>query len=559
MSRLSTGFLELSEQLKSAGVSQEMQKHVDHVFKQTLSANQSLSGEVNALIDTLEKTEQQLARVQEEQRRLEALYASGILFSSETELRSLMEKAIDVVVKELQADEGFIVLVNELGETDSIFSRNMNPDEHPDAREMSGTVIKSAIERSQPVQSETMTSDIELSRQNSIIRLGIKAVLCVPLISGTHVLGAVYLDRRNKEQSFAESDLTFLLSFAKQIVRGFETSFEISALQKKLLTEISMKQSDLRKEFLCDEIIGSSATLFDVLRVASKIAPTDAGVLLLGENGAGKDLLAHAIHRNSRRRNKPFVIINCGAIPDNLLESELFGYESGAFTGAAKSKPGKIEAANGGTVFFDEIGELSMNLQAKLLRVIQTGEVERLGSLQPKRLDVRWIAATNRNIAEMIEQGTFREDLYYRLKVIELTMPALRERKEDIKELAEFFLAKYGGSTRFTLSPDALETLELYSWHGNIRELENVIHRCVVLAKTAVIEVTDLPPEIVEQATREPFVGLGKPLLDAEEEFRRMYIIKTLRETSSVAEAAKALGINRTHFYKLLAQLGIEY
>jgi len=283
-------------------------------------------------------------------------------------------------------------------------------------------------------------------------------------------------------------------------------------------------------------------------------------VILLGENGTGKDLAAHAIHDNSRRASGPFVTINCGALPPGLMESELFGYESGAFTGATKSKPGKLELADGGTVFFDELGELPVAVQAKLLRVIQTREIERLGDVRSRRIDVRFLAATNRTISEMIENGTFREDLYYRLKVIELTMPALRERKEDIRELAESFLQKYaGGKQPLTLSRDALDVLEQYPWPGNVRELENVIHRSVVLAKGETIEGSDLPAELLEESSKSPSIAMGVPLQDAETAFRRQYIIKTLRETPSVAEAARVLGVNRTHFYKLLQQLGIEY
>ena len=560
MSQLSSGFMAVSSDLKSANIAPDAQKKLDKLFATLMQVHRSLSGEINALIDQEDRIEKQFERLNEEKRRLEVLYTSGILFSSENETRSLLEKAIDVVVRELGADAGFIVLVNEQGEMESIYSRNMNPDEHPTAKDMSTTVIRTTVTQSKPQQMDKADASDEFLKRNSVIRLGISAALCVPLVSGTNVLGAVYLDRRNKENPFTEADLVFLLSFAKQIVRGLETSFEISALQNKLLSEASMKFSDLRREFVSADIFGSSKKLFDILKIASKIAATDASVILLGENGTGKDMLAHAIHLNSRRASKPFVTINCGAIPHDLLESELFGYESGAFTGATKSKPGKLELADGGTVFFDELGELSVNLQAKLLRVLQTKEIERLGGVRPTHINVRFIAATNKDIADLIDKGKFREDLYYRLKVIELTMPPLRERKEDIKELAEFFIAKYAtGNGSLTLSREALEVLEQYSWPGNIRELENVIHRSVVLAKGTSIEVSDLPPELLTQSSQEPIVDLGKPLLDAETEFRRMYIIKTLRETNSVAEAAKVLGINRTHFYRLLSQLGIEY
>jgi len=369
----------------------------------------------------------------------------------------------------------------------------------------------------------------------------------------------VYLDRRNKERQFIESDLVFLLSFAKQIIHGLEVSLEITSLEKKLLAEASMKFEDLRKDFMCENIIGSSKKLFDLLKLVSKIAPTDASVVLLGENGTGKDLIAIALHQNSKRASKPFTVINCGAIPAELLESELFGYESGAFTGATKSKPGKLELANGGTVFFDEIGEMSVNLQAKLLRVIQTKELERLGSVQTKKVDIRILAATNRNIQDMISSGSFREDLYYRLKVFEITIPPLRERREDILELTEYFLKKFAGNNiTYSISDEALEVLELYSWPGNVRELENIIQRAIVLAKTNIIQTSDLPPELLAQQSDEPMTKPGTNLQDAETEFRRWYILKTLRKAKSNTEAAQMLGINRTHFYKLLAQLDIQ-
>jgi two-component system, NtrC family, response regulator AtoC len=241
------------------------------------------------------------------------------------------------------------------------------------------------------------------------------------------------------------------------------------------------------------------------------------------------------------------------------LESELFGYESGAFTGATKSKPGKLELADGGTVFFDEIGEMSVNLQAKLLRVIQTKELERLGSVQSKKVDIRIITATNRNIQEMISSGAFREDLYYRLKVFELTLPPLRDRREDIQELITFFLQRFAQQGQsYTISDEALDILETYAWPGNVRELENIIQRAMVLAKTNTIVPEDLPAELLALQGEEPVIRLGKSLTDAETEFRRWYIIKTLRKAKSNADAAQMLDINRTHFYKLLSQLDIQ-
>lgn len=556
MSRLSSEFMELTTLVTSLQSSSEAAKKIDRLFKLVMESNRAINSETAALIDRWEKMEQILEQMTESKRQLEVLYSSGIIFSSETEMKSLMEKAVTTVVKELRADEGFIVLANDRGETESIVACNMNPDENPEAKEMSSTVIRNTIMKSKPTQFPQF--DNSFAQQQSIVRLGITAAMCVPLAAKEKIFGAVYIDRRNQKHSFTESDLVYLLSFARQIVRGFEISIEISSLEKKLISETVMKFEDLRKEFKCTEIIGSSRKLFEVLKVASKISPTDAGVIILGENGTGKDLLAHVIHQNSRRGGAPFITINCGAIPHDLLESELFGYESGAFTGATKSKPGKIEMADGGTLFLDEIGELSINLQAKLLRVIQTKEIERLGSVQSKKIDVRILTATNRNIAEMVAEGSFREDLYYRLKVIELTMPPLRERREDVAELAVYFVTKHSGGKEIPITSDAMNVLENYYYPGNVRELDNIIQRAVVLMKGNAIEVGDLPPEIVDEEKSTPAVEGGKTLEEAETEFRKLYILRVLRQAKSKSEAAQMLGINRTHFHRMLSQLGIE-
>lgn len=558
VSRFSSSFLELSNELKSSNYSPEVIKKVDKIFKLLMEHTQSINADINNFIESAARQEKVNEVLHEEKRKLEVLYSSGILFSSSTEKKLLIETAIDTVVKELKADAGFIILSDHEGETESVFAKNMQPESDSDAIRMSTTVIKNTMKGSAPVQVDNASIDDELSSKNSIVKLGISAVLCVPLINGNTVLGAVYIDRRNKENPFTHNDLVFLLSFAKQIVKGLEISLEISSLEKKILAEAITKFEDLRKEFNCENITGSSRKLFEVLKIAAKISSTDASVILLGENGTGKDVLARTIHQNSRRSSKPFVTIDCGSIPADLLESELFGYESGAFTGATKTKPGKLELADSGTLFFDEIGEMNINLQAKLLRVIQTREIERLGSVTAKKIDVRIICATNKNITELISKGLFREDLYYRLKVIELTLPPLRERREDIEELAKSFLKKHTQEGKnLKLSDEVLEILEEYNWPGNIRELENIILRCVVLAKEDTIQIEDLPSEIIDSGTTENKMVLGKTLLDAETEFRRMYIIRTLRKAKSKAEAAEMLGINRTHFYKLLAQLDI--
>lgn len=550
---LAARFMEISSDLKQANLL-ETQKKLNDTYRLILETlrTASLGGEDSSV-------SREMQWLKSENRRLQTLYATSIALTGQTQKEPLVETALDIVVRELNADAGFVVLVDAQGEIESIYSHNLDPEKQADAKEMSLSVIRSTIQSSKPT-SEQVKPDRELAQQNSIIRLGISAVLCVPLLHEKRVLGAVYLDRRNKDNPFTASDLSYLSAFADQIVRSLKVSDEIETLEKKLISTETTKMSDLRSTFKCEEIIGSSAALFEVLKVASRISATDATVLILGESGTGKELFAKAIHQNSRRKEKPFVAINCAAIPNDLLESELFGYEQGAFTGASKSKQGKIETAHTGTLFLDEIGEMPMTLQAKLLRLLQEREFERLGSVKKQKLDIRLICATNRNLKDLVEQGKFRQDLYYRLKVVELSLPPLRERPEDIEELAKHFLKKHAvGGNVCDLSNDALVALENYTWYGNVRELENVMLRCAVLATGQIIRKEDLPPEITETIDSAMTIQLGKTLADAEAEFRRMYLTKTLHKATSVTEAAKQLGINRTHFYKLLSQLGIPH
>lgn len=559
ISEASQNFMNVSAEIKKFSYNVETQKQLDKIFKKILEFGRSIGNEISIFFNEYEELTARHEKLKAENKRLETLYLSGILFQSETEMKSLMQKAIVTIITELNADEGFIVLVNDNLEIETIISKNMDSIKEEEAKKISLSVIKNTFEKLEPLKINDITSQNEFSRKTSIISAGLTSILCVPLVSNDSVLGAVYIGREKEKMQFSNDDLVFLVAFAKQVVKGIELSLEIGALESKLNSDFRNEMLQLRKEFKCDEIIGNSVKLFNILKIAHRVSDTDASVLIQGENGTGKDLLAHAIHNNSSRKEMPFIAINCGAIPTDLLESELFGYESGAFTGAVKTKPGKLEMAHGGTVFLDEIAEMSVNLQTKLLRVIQTKEIERLGGTSSRKIDVRFIAATNKILSKQIEENNFREDLYYRLKVIEIKIPPLRERKEDIEILIEHFLNKYRKhGEKLIAQPEVYEILESYDWPGNIRELENVIHRCVILAKSNIITVNDLPPEIIENQQDIIKIQEQKTLLDAETEFRKMYILKTLRKTSSKAEAAQMLGINRTHLYKLLNQLGIE-
>lgn len=329
----------------------------------------------------------------------------------------------------------------------------------------------------------------------------------------------------------------------------------------RLLTENVYLKKQLRDKYEFANIVGNSPAMQKVFNLMKRIIKTDSTVLIFGESGTGKEVVAKAIHFNGSRKDKPFIAVHCGAIPENLLESELFGYVRGAFTGANKDKIGKFEAANHGTILLDEIGTMPMHLQTKLLRVLQEQEVERVGSTRPVKIDVRVISATNQNLEEEVQKGTFREDLYYRLNVIPLHIPPLRERIEDILPLVRFFLEKNCREMKrplMTIAKNAMEALELYSWPGNVRELENVVERTVALTEESVITLNDLPRKISEMAltkVSEQGVDLVKTITEIE----KMMILEALSLTNGVkAKAAAMLNLNRTTLVEKMRRLGME-
>jgi two-component system, NtrC family, response regulator AtoC len=342
------------------------------------------------------------------------------------------------------------------------------------------------------------------------------------------------------------------------------------ALEKsQLVAENLYLRQQLRGKYKFDRIIGNSPAMQQVFSRMEKIVHTDSTILILGESGTGKELVAKAIHFNGPRREKPFIAINCGAIPAELLESELFGHARGSFTGAIADKPGKFEAANGGTIFLDEIGTMPMHLQMKLLRVLQEHEVERVGTSKRIKLNVRVISATNANIEDEVKRGAFREDLYYRLNVIPILLPPLRERREDIALLARHFLLKSCKEMNrplMSISPAAMHALEVYDWPGNVREMENVIERAVALTDGEIIEKSDLPGDI-GGIDDESVPGLLCPKVTEDgvdmmliiEAIERRMITEALDLSGGVkARAAGLLGINRTTLVEKIKRLSVE-
>ena len=332
---------------------------------------------------------------------------------------------------------------------------------------------------------------------------------------------------------------------------------------KSLIKENQYLREKLSQKYNFSNIIGKNRKMLDLFDLIKDIAKTNSTVLVTGESGTGKELIANAIHFNSERIKKPFVKVNCGVLAENLLESELFGHVKGAFTGAIRDKLGRFELANGGTIFLDEIGDISPNMQLKRLRVLQEGEFERVGGTETIKVDVRIIAATNRDLEDMMKKGKFRQDLYYRLNVIPIEVPPLRERRDDIPLLITHFLTKFAkqfNKTIDVIEDEAMQYLQNYSWPGNIRELENLLERAVVLNKTGRLTLKDFPHYIVQQEIPPDIeVDNGHSLTDIVDGFERQIILKALRENNfNKLRTAEKLGIHRSTFMSKLKKYGIN-
>jgi Nif-specific regulatory protein len=385
------------------------------------------------------------------------------------------------------------------------------------------------------------------------LRTGRRSALCVPMVISRNVLGAIYLEGGTPEAPFNETHLQVLSAVGSVAALALENLGHWERLRSENQT--------LRAEVNLDySMVGVSGRMKEVFEFIRRVAPTDATVLIEGESGTGKELVARAIHRNSRRNENAFVAINCAAIAENLLESELFGHEKGAFTGAVAQKKGKIEIAEGGTLFLDEVGELAPELQAKLLRVLQEKEFERVGATRPISLDVRLIAATNKKLSQAVDHGEFRKDLYYRLNVVTVAMPALRDRPEDIPQLAEFFLAKVSRKCKTkmkSLSEDAKTCLLRYDWPGNVRELENAIERAIVLGEGETILPEDLPETILDSSPSA--AQESAKYLSSVKDAKRQMIVNALQQSrGNYLEAAKMLGIHPNSLLRLMRNLNVR-
>ena len=471
-----------------------------------------------------------------EKNHLDALLEISQEINTIQEIDPLLNRVMDTAMQALQAERGFLILRENLSSDMSVnVARNISDESIKDITEISTSVVQSILKNGKPVLTHDAQEDPRFKGSESVVFHGILSVACVPLRIKEHLIGCIYVDSRSQRRMFTEDSLVFLTAFANQAAIAIENA----QLYEKLRAENIRLKQEVREKFRFEGIIGQSSKMRQILDLVERISESDVSVLIQGESGTGKELIARAIHYNGRRKDGPFVAQYCGALTETLLESELFGHKKGSFTGAVEDKKGLFEAANSGTFFLDEIGDISPNIQTKLLRVLQESEIKRVGETMTRPVDVRIISASNKDLTDEVKKGHFREDLYYRLNVISIHMPSLRERKEDIPLLAQHFLEKHShasGKSFEGIDAKALDTLLTYNWPGNVRELENTLERAIVLARGSTIQTEDLHiPKSVSYADD------AQTLRDVE----RNFVLKILEESDgNKTKAAKRLGVS---------------
>jgi transcriptional regulator with GAF, ATPase, and Fis domain len=468
------------------------------------------------------------------------------------DLESLQWQLLGFIFDVVPAERGAILLFEHPDEFSSVIAwdRVRGPG---CSVQVSRTIVQRVARERTGLVTNDIFSDEGLRQIGTLTELQIRSVLCVPLLAGDEVLGTIYLDSQHRSDQFDEGRLQVMTAIAGIAALALGNVYNIEQLQK----ENQQLQAEINLEH---NMVGNSQNMQKVFELIRRVAPTDSTVLIEGESGTGKELAARAVHRNSPRAERPFVAINCAAIPDSLLETELFGHEKGAFTGASALKKGRLETAEGGTLFLDEISELAGDMQAKLLRVLQEREFERVGSNHPIKLDIRVVAATNKNLADVVKTGAFRTDLYHRLNVVTLTLPALRERREDIPALADHLIAKVSRKCKMRpkqLSPEAKACLMRYQWPGNIRQLENALEHAIVLGSGDTILPDDLPEAIVEIGS--PALPLNAHYHAAITDFKKQLVREAFRQAKgSYLEAAKNLGMHPNSLLRLIRSLDLR-
>jgi len=517
---------------------------LDSMEKKLSRFEDSLNERVARLIREYDKLKNEVDGLTKEKKLYKTLHELAGLFASERNIKNILPGIIQSAADILSCDHAVMQIVDDDGKIRLQFSYSQQSgSKFTPAKQISEAVLKTG----DPVMIET-GRDSEMD-----------CTVCIPLKSGDDVRGLIHAVRA-KEQ-FTKNDMELLRILADKVWLSIEPALATS----ELLESGENQMQSLREKCRFEEIIATSPEMARVLAVVADVADSESAVLIEGESGTGKELLARALHYNSKRREAPFVTINCAAIPETLLESELFGYEKGAFTGAVAKKPGRFEQADGGTIFLDEIGDLPPLLQVKLLRFLQSHEFEPLGSTGVKKADVRIISATKKDLAKMVETAEFRDDLYYRINVIAIRLPRLVERTGEIEVLAYHFLEKYAaknGKNIAAIDPLALSYLRGHNFPGNIRELENIIERAVVLCKGDTLTVNELPDTV-----KRKYVGKTEVPMTAKElnEVKRRLWRETIAPLESdfalrlleksdrnISEAARLAGLHRKQLQRIL-------
>ena len=485
-------------------------------------------------------------------RNLSALLKISRVVHAIRDLEELQAQLLDLIFEVIPAGRGAILLSEGTGQDfNCLYARTRHAGQ-PQLIRVSRTIARQVMKENVAILGVDVSTGA-LRDVESLVASEVRSLLCVPLSVFQRMIGCIYLDSTNTANRFQEDHLQFMAAVAGISAVALDNARRQQWLEQenqRLTMEVRQDQS----------LVGEGSKMKEIFQFLARVSPTESTVLIEGESGTGKELAAKALHRNSQRANKPFTAINCAAIPETLLESELFGYERGAFTGASSQKKGKLEVADGGVVFLDEIGDLAPALQVKLLRVLQEREFERVGGTHPIKIDIRLIAATNRDLDEAVKKSEFRQDLYYRLAVVKLMMPPLRERREDIPMLTRHFVQKHAKRCKVKAKPisrEAMAALVNYEWPGNVRELENAVERALVMGSSDMVLLEDLPESLLEQDTPDQMQE-GKYHASVKQWKKRLIMDAVEQTRGNYVEAAGILGVHPNYLHRLIRNLGMK-